>query len=198
MYLKGFPVVQNVASHTGVDPDDCRTSGGIPRFFDGGSVVKHRVWSCQYPPQQRASTAPANISVSVPTNVQTQVSPQISPNLVQQQQPKNSPVSAASAQKTASDNQEDSAQFTAYLEEMEARRQADNAALYEAVRGAMQPPPPPPAPVVVQVPESAQPAQVAQPFDGSTDRVNSVIVTVAAALAVGAAILYANSKRKGK
>ena len=117
--LAGFPGQGDPFSpdfftvNVGVDPDDCRARGGVPSYTDSTRTnpsaselipyaqrqQKVRTWTCQIPPTQ-ANPPISTISVNVPTAVQTTVSPQVSPVFVQQDEPRNSPVNAATVQES--------------------------------------------------------------------------------------------------
>lgn len=103
MYLAGLiqPRARPLGalSETGVPPSVCMARGGIPRLhayqqYDANrnGVPGTEIWACDFPASLAAKEdAPgAIISVSVPT----QVSPQISPAFVQQDEPRDSPVTA--------------------------------------------------------------------------------------------------------
>lgn len=81
----------------GIDPEDCRRAGGVPRVFYarydqfGRPDESTAYWSCDFPPSGAGRTG-TEINVAVPTTAT--VSPQVSPQFIQQQQPKESPIGA--------------------------------------------------------------------------------------------------------
>lgn len=86
MYLTGL----------GMNPDDCRRAGGVPRVYHarydaaGRPLPGFETYGCDFPPAGGAKGS--EIVISVPTTTQTEVSPQVSPQFIQQQQPEDSPV----------------------------------------------------------------------------------------------------------
>lgn len=100
MYLRGLGTVTTIPN---TDAATCSRAGGawsqnpdirrndIPG--QGAYWVSSQQGTCTIiTPDAPPPSAPANVTVNTSTN--TQVSPQISPNLIQQQQPKDSPITA--------------------------------------------------------------------------------------------------------
>jgi len=91
----------------GADPLACERAGGIVTVTYSGTAgagagyTEKAYFGCRMPayaPQPQAAPLPQPITITVPTSVQTTVSPQISPVFVQQDEPRDSPVTAGTVQ----------------------------------------------------------------------------------------------------
>ncbi len=135
-----------------------------------------------------AASAPANITVTVPTN--TTVSPQISPQFIQQQQPTNSPIGAALTGPTQGADSD-------YLRKLADEETARQNAIIDALRTQQQ------TPSQVVVPNTtasadASRAMTDQPQQSSffsTIPVLPILLLIAAGAGI---VVVATHKRKGE
>lgn len=184
----GYPIIPE-----GVDPDDCRRAGGIPRYQDvatGNNFVR-RVYTCEFPSGGQAAQAAQapKINVTVPTN--TQVSPQISPQFIQQDKPTDSGINAGVDVPGAG----------ASLAQQIA------AALNEAYKTAQQPAQQPQVMYIPAPQDNAAPADVpaqdfgnepALPNGQASSQMSPMAMTLLTVVALGAVALGLRGKRKGK
>jgi len=205
----------------GTDPLACERAGGLVTVTYSGTAgagagyTERAYFGCRMPayappPPQAAPSPP--ITITVPTSVQTTVAPQISPVFVQQDEPRDSPVTAGTVQAspapqssftpTESKVSGPSAEFFDYLrlqQERDAMREQALLDLFAARGGEAAPSAPspvyeaPPAPLSYV---TAAPAPEAEPVAlAPVQQDNRFTMIALLAAAVG---LFAFSARKGR
>jgi len=126
MYLRGLRGMKQIAT---ADPNFCQLQ--LKGSWSGSYSVNGQpnMGICSYyepdPVMQSQPSAPANITITVPTT--TNVSPQISPQFIQQQQPTNSPIGAALTGPSSGAGDE-------YLKQAQAEETARQDAILKALR----------------------------------------------------------------